>query len=226
MARFAYRIAALLAAGPFFVALAAQVAAPRLTPIGAANPKPPLAFHQYAVDLRQVPPRPVIQAHFDFTNVGKAPVNVTRLVPSCGCINPQLRNGKQLYQPGERGRFYVTMQTANEPPGPHAYTVTVQYEDSEPREEIVEFRLALPEVKVSVEPSEIHFYQLSGEDAEQTIYVTDRRGEKFHVLTAECSLEPIKVEVLPVEKSPEGRERTPIRVHVPGDYATGRHRGL
>ena len=162
----------------------------------------------------------------DFTNRGDQPVQITRLLASCGCLNPQLYDGQTYYEPGERGRFYITLQTANESPGPHGYTVKVQYEDDRPREETVAFSLILPERKVSVEPPEVYFYQLSGEPSEQIIYVTDYRDTGLRVLAAASRLELLSVQVLPAEHDEAGHRRTPIRLRVPGDVPPGRHTGL
>jgi hypothetical protein len=261
-------LALLLAAAcaPFAAACLARATVVAPVPVGDAAARPPLAFDQYAVNLRQVPPRPVIQAHFGFTNRGTRPVTITRLEPSCGCLNPRLVRDQRTYHPGEMGRFYVAVHTANESPGPHAYTVKVHYlecglgngecgmeqsdsalraphsapdaatsdlrppisadpgasEQPQRHEQLVTFRLALPEQKVSVEPAEVYFYQLTGEPDERTIYVTDYRGGRLEVTGAACTSELVSLEVLPPETDERGNHRTPIRVSVPGDVPPGR----
>ncbi|MFO1092573.1 MAG: DUF1573 domain-containing protein [Planctomycetaceae bacterium] len=225
MARYASRMAGLVAAVPFLAAIVAHWAPTALTPIAAAPARPSLAFDQYLVDLREVSPRPVVPAHFNFTNTSGKPIQITKLVASCGCLNPQLYRKKDTYAPGERGRFYVTMRTANEEPGPHSYSVTVKYDDGQPHEETVQFRVVLPKLKVNVEPAEVYFYQLSGADDERTIYVSDRRGKNIEVQGAACTLEGVKVDVLPPETDTDGYARVPIKVSVPGTYAPGRHIG-
>jgi hypothetical protein len=226
MPRPGIRCAALLACVPFLVAIVAEAMPTRVTPIAEAPPRPPLAFDQYLVDLRQVPPRPVIRAYFDFTNTGDQTLTISELVPSCGCLSPQLRGDQKTYHPGQHGRFYVTMQTANEEPGQHAYEVKVKYNDPQPCEETVHFRLMLPEVKVNVEPAELAFYQLNGDDGEATVRVSDRRGQPLNVLGADCTLPGVTVEVLAVEQAEDGQSKVPIKVHVPGEFPAGRHRGL
>lgn len=210
------------ALAPFCLAIAAHVGGAPAAPIHNPPDLPPLAFEQYAVNLGEVALRPVIPAHFDFTNTGDAPVTITKFDPSCGCLNPQLVGDKKVYAPGERGRFYVSVRTANESAGPHAYTVGVHYADSRPHEDTVTFRLALPERKVSVEPPEIYFYQLTGEPDSRVIYVTDYRGSGLEVLEASCSLDFVTVEALPREQDEEGNPRTPIRISVAGDVPPGR----
>jgi hypothetical protein len=207
---------------PFFAAIAARFGSTPAAPIQNQPELPPLAFSQYAVNLGDVTPRPVVPAHFDFVNTGDTSVTITKLEPSCGCLNPQLVGDKKVYAPGERGRFYVSVRTANESSGPHAYTVGVHYADPRPHQDTLTFRLTLPERKVSVEPPEIFFYQLTGEPDSRVVYVTDYRGHGLEVQEATCSLEFVTVEVLPREQDENGHERTPIRVSVAGDVPPGR----
>jgi hypothetical protein len=220
------RCLAAVACIPFGAALIASARPQAPCELGPADPLPALAFDQYAVDFREVPPRPVIQAHFDFTNRSDRPVTILQLQPSCGCLDPKLYGDQTHYEPGESGRFYVTLHTANESPGPHGYTITVRYHDDRPREEMLSFRLTLPERKVSVEPPEVYFYQLSGQPSEQIVYVTDYRGPALEVVSARCTSDLVSVEVLPPETDEEGHRRTPIRLSVPGNVPAGRHTGL
>ncbi|MFG0333020.1 MAG: DUF1573 domain-containing protein, partial [Maioricimonas sp. JB049] len=155
----------------------------------------PLSFRQYAVNLRKVPARPVIPAHFEFINRGRTPLKITELEPSCGCLNPRLEGDKQIFQPGEVGRFYVRVATANETPGPKHYTIRVKYDAPEPAEELLTFRLELPQRKISVEPAEVYFYQLNGQPEQRTIHVTDYRGGDLAIEAAESSSELVAVTV-------------------------------
>lgn len=220
----------LLIAPPAFLPMAAALFAAAMPEspceVAPGPTRPALAFDQYAVDFREVPPRPVIQAHFDFTNHSDRPVTILKLEPSCGCLDPKLYGNQTHYEPGERGRFYVTLHTANESPGPHDYSIAVRYHDEQPREEMLAFRLTLPERKVSVEPPEVYFYQLSGQPSEQVIYVTDYRDTNLEVISARCTSELVSIEVLPPETDAEGHRRTPIRLSVPGEVPAGRHTGL
>jgi hypothetical protein len=226
MPRFLSSYLIAVAGSPFVAAVIASVLPESPCELDAAPSRPALAFDQYAVDFREVPLRPVIQAHFDFTNRSDQPVNITQLEPSCGCLDPKLYGNQTHYEPGERGRFYVTLHTANESPGLHDYTITLRYRDEQPREETLAFRLTLPERKVSVEPPEVYFYQLSGEPAEQVIYVTDYRDSGLEVVSARCTSDLVSVEVLPPESDSEGHRRTPIRLSVPGIVPAGRNTAL
>src|SRR5215471_10682065 len=90
---------------PFLLAVAAHISGPHARPVAAAAPRPALAFDQYLIDKGMIPPSEEAFAYFDFTNRGRAPVEIIQLVPSCGCLQPQLK--KKLYQAGESGFFVV-----------------------------------------------------------------------------------------------------------------------
>ena len=134
MKRHIPRAVPFLALLPFLIALVCAAGTAQPGNMSEPSVRPPLAFQQYAVNLREVAPQPIIEAHFDFTNRGEEPVHITELEASCGCLAPQLHNDQKTYRPGERGRFYVSVHTANEGPGPHSYTVNVKYQDSSPHE--------------------------------------------------------------------------------------------
>lgn len=184
-----------------------------------------LVFSQYAVHLGEVRPVGTIPAHFDFVNTGDQPVKILKLEPSCGCLAPRLYEDKKTYAPGEHGRFYVSVKTANESPGPKDYTVKVSYDDGEPKERLVSFHLTVPERKVSVTPAEVYFYQTQGKADFREIMVEDHRGRNLNVLDVVCSTEHASVKL--GKKTIDGHvSRTPIRVDVPADVPEGKSTAL
>lgn len=220
---------------PFLIAVVCAIGPSRPRPLAETPARPPLVFRQYAINLREVPADPTIRGHFDFINRGEESVHVTELKASCGCLAPQLaerrlpasrRDDQKTFLPGERGRFYVYVRTANEEPGPHAYTINVKYEDSAPHEELLSFRVNLPKRKLSVEPTELIFYPAPGQSESKTTWLTDYRGGDIEVLDATCQIDFVKVEVLPHETDEHGNPRIPVRVTVPGDFPPGRHTGV
>ncbi len=212
-----------LAALPFLMAAASQLWPTRPTPIAAAPDRPPLAFDQYVVNFHEMPVRPVIDAYFQFTNRSDKAVRITKIVPSCGCLNPRLYDGKQDYAPGERGRFTLAVKTAREQPGPKQYTATVQYvAEGKPYEETLALRLVLPEQKITVEPAEVYFYQLTGQPDSRTIHVVDRRGGTLEVTGIRFDSEFARATLGKVQMDDDGRRRFPIRIDVDGEVPAGR----
>lgn len=182
----------------------------------------PLVFSQYAVNLGEVPATGVVPAHFDYWNRGDQPLEITELTPSCGCLAPRIVDNQRVLQPGERGRFYVSVKTANETPGPKDYTVQVKYKDEQPREEIVRFHLDVPERKVTVTPSEVYFYQLTGQPDSRTIRVQDHRGKRLNVTDVQVTSELATVTKGKAREGEEGAWENEIRVDVPGHVPAGR----
>ena len=212
-----------LAALPFLMAAASQLWPARPAPIAEAPERPPLAFDQYVVNYHEMAVRPVIDAYFQFTNRTEKTVRITKIIPSCGCLNPRLYDGKQEYGPGERGRFTLAVKTAREQPGPKQYTATVQYvAEGKPYEETLALRLVLPEQKITVEPAEVYFYQLTGQPDSRTIHVVDRRGGRLEVTGIRFDSEHARATLGKMQMDDDGRRRFPIRIDVDGDVPAGR----
>ena len=186
---------------------------------------PELAFSQYGVSYRDVQLRPVLDAHFDFENRSDAAITIERIEPSCGCLRCYPAREKKMYQPGERGTLMVRMFTANEQPGEHFYTIDVTVRGRERRTEQLTFRANLPERKISLEPSEVYFYQLSGEPDSRTVYLTDYRvsqASPLEVIQVAALSAQVTAEVHPAETDDSGHRRIPITLRVPGDVPPGR----
>lgn len=180
-----------------------------------------LIFSQYALNLGTVRPTGTVPAYFDFFNAGETPLKILSLKASCGCLAPRLIDEKTVYAPGEHGRFYISVKTANESPGEKDYTVDVQYDNGEVKNRSVSFQLTIPEKKVSVVPSEVYFYQLTGKADSREIVVEDHRGKALNILDVSCSSDHAAITL--GEKIIEGNSaKTPIRIDVPGDVPSGR----
>jgi Protein of unknown function (DUF1573) len=190
-------------------------------PMAAAPRRPALAFAQHMVDLGAVAPAEEVFAHFDFKNRGDETVTVTKLTPSCGCLQPELR--KKVYHPGQSGHFLLRVQTANQTPGPKEYHVKVEYQDPLPRETDVVFRVNLAENQVFIKPRALQVYQLSDQPTTQEIDVIDRRPEALRVVRAECTRSDLaKVELLETEVDASGHTHNRIRVTIPSRLPAGR----
>ncbi len=219
----AYRLSIAGVVLPVLLAMAFHIAGPRPRPIAAAPSRPALAFDQYLIDLGRVEPSEEVRAHFDFTNRGRTTVSKIELVPSCGCLQPQLN--KRSYEPGDSGNFVVRVQTANQSAGPKDYTIAVRYQDPEPREATVVFRVVLPENQVFVRPKVLILHQ-PGEASvpPQYIEITDRRGKDRHlnITSAECTRLFVETEILEGEVDQDGHWHGYLRVTVPGKLPPGR----
>ncbi|OYW22830.1 MAG: hypothetical protein B7Z55_04185, partial [Planctomycetales bacterium 12-60-4] len=150
-------LAAVLGFTPFVLAVFVHAARPSV-PLSISLPdRPALAFDQYLIDLGRVQPTTEVQGTFVFENRGQQTVDILEVVPSCGCLQPQLSTRKLA--PGETGAVIVRMQPANELPGRKEYYADIRYTDPLPRETRVTFRLELPERQLAVKPRALLIYQ-------------------------------------------------------------------
>jgi hypothetical protein len=208
---------------PFTASLIAGFLPAAPAPIAAPGLRPALAFEQYSVDLGNVRPSPHVGANFYFRNKSDRNVKITGVKPSCGCIAHKLMEDRTDYGQGGFGLLQVSMATANEDPGPHDYTITVSYNDGQPRTQDLHFAVILPRPTVHLEPSELFFYQSNGEPASRTVFVHDYRDEPFKVESASLVMDgkPLPAEIATItiesEQPFEGHLRTPLRIDVAGE---------
>ncbi len=205
---------------PLVLALMATSKLSSGRPLDSTKQIPSLAFRQYAVNLHEIPATGKISVPFSFWNRGRQPIEITKLEPSCGCLAPKLLGDRKNYASGGQGIFEVQVETAREAPGPHTYSIRVHYQDEIPREEIVTFRVTVPERSVQITPPELYLYQLSDQALTTEIQVTDSRGKKLNVVEAKPSSRHLETEILPMSASGESSV-TPIRVNVKGKLPSG-----
>lgn len=174
----------------------------------AGSARPSLVFDQYLVNLGEVHNTPRAEAIFRFKNCGSSPVRITRVEPSCGCLSPTLE--KRTYAPGEVCEFTLGVLTTSEAPGPHDYTLAIDYEDPQPRSTTLAFKLVVTR-EVAVRPPGVMFYQNGTQESERTIVVSDMRPKPFRVTGATCASPLVHVQVQdPVDRADEGRETSVV----------------
>jgi hypothetical protein len=178
--------------------------------------RPALVFDQYYVNLSDLHNTARVEAWFRFKNCGKAPARITKLEPSCGCLNPKVE--KRAYLPGEDCEFSLGVLTTRETAGPHDYSLIIDYEDPKPRSATVAFKVVVRR-EVTVRPSQLLIYQGDGVETKRTIVITDMRPTPFRVTGATCKSPLVKYRVGPAVDDPDaGRETTiyiTVAAHVP-----------
>lgn len=180
-----------------------------------------LVFTQYAVNLGEVPPSRRVQARFSFRNTGRETVKITKLEASCGCLQPQLDDKHRELAPGEKGVFFLQVDTALQKSGVQKYWVTVHYTDPQPRTERVLFQIELPERRVTVTPRALVFYQFNERPTEQEIRVSDFREHPLTVHDVTCDSPFVTVKVGNTVKGEDGGQHTILHVVVAGNVPEG-----
>ncbi len=228
---------------PAVLSLFHSVASSRTLAAVAGPERPALAFDQYMVNFGSPQPRAIHEAQFHFENHSSRPVKITAIKPSCGCLTPKLvgfnaqrkHEERTEFAPGEHGVLAMGIRPAKEQPGDKSYTVSISYDDGQPRTETLEFRITLPKKKLTVEPNEMYFYQLNGEPDSRVVMVRDFRDQPAKVLGVEAvtagkaadakPLPGVTVELGEITKGPDGEAAWPIQVSVASDLAPGRTDG-
>lgn len=183
-----------------------------------------LAFDQYYVNLREVTPSEEVYAYFSFRNVGQVPLTIHKLVPSCGCLLPQMK--KKDYRPGEAGEFLLRIRTTAQQPGPKEFQVTAHYTDTEPRTREVTLRVVFPEEQIYVRPMSLSVHQFGTSPVEQEVIVTDLRSSPANVLGVKSSSDLVQLSVMKPTQSAAGARVQRIRVTIPGPIPAGRHTAI
>lgn len=190
-------------------------------------PGPSLSFEQYLIDYGQVVPTEEVRTHFGFMNMADRAIQIDRLEPSCGCLQPKLDDKYRELDPGERGEFLIRIQTANQAVGPKEYTVIVHYRDPEPRQTTVRFQVTLPDNQVALKPRALMMYLSGTAPMVQTAEVIDRRPNKFEIVRLEC--EPANLATIEPSgefDDSEDHRHYKLQIHVNPELPDGAHRGV
>jgi len=194
---------------PVLLCLAFQAAGSRPAFSEPAKPKPPLAFHQYMVNLGEVESKRIHDARFWMTNLGEHELEIRDVKTSCGCLVDQLE--KKTVLPNETTDLALFIRAANQSPGSKHYTATVTYgpTDSPETEFISEvaFRLILPEQTVTLNPRVLIMHQYQGNRVTHQVDVNDLRDRPLRVLGVSCEAEYIDVELIPYSEMAPGSRR-------------------
>ncbi len=214
-----------LAILPFVTAGYAHWAGSSVQTSTAGEAKPALAFETYLVDVGPVKETSrTIGARFRFKNLSDKTVTVKELVPSCGCLKPQL--DKKIYLPNEVGEFRLKMQTVSESPGQKEYFVDFKYEDVKERSTRLTFKLELPTRRLVVKPKALVIYQFTPGRTVHPVTVSDYRADKnFEIIGAESTTKFAKVAIGNLEVS-DGIRQQKLEVIVEDAIPSGKHKGL
>ena len=185
--------------------------------------RPALVFQQYLIDRHMVDSdESKVRVYYRFKNVGKSPLTIKGIQPSCGCL--QVRILKMEFQPKETGEFQLELDTAKSIPGDKQYDITVTYNDPEPREVKLMFRATVPEKKVSVRPRALIFYQFNAEPTKQELVVEDFRNSNLQVLGASTDSDLATIEPLKLPAGSPAELKAKYEITVQGNIPSGRHR--
>ncbi|MBD3674148.1 MAG: DUF1573 domain-containing protein [Planctomycetaceae bacterium] len=211
---------------PVILAFVAHLRGPQAQAAPQPRKLPSLAFSQYLVDEGTPEVRPIYRANFYFQNTSHKTLTIQELRPSCGCLNPEL--DQKEYLPGEEGHFSIRVDPTKEKPGPREYFVDVVYQDPQPHEVRVTYKLVLPQKSVEITPKALVFYQLSDQHQEtvQDVRVSDYRSRHFNILSLESTSPLVRAILVNEEEDDSGNRHHDLQVIVKGDVPSGTSRAL
>lgn len=215
-----------LATLPFILAGIAHSTGSRVQKSAAGEPRPALAFETYLVDIsgRVKETDRVVGARYRFKNLSDQTVTVKDLIPSCGCLQPQLE--KRVYEPHETGEFVLKMETAGESPGKKEFFVDFKYEDPIERTARLTFKLDLPKRRLVIKPKALVIYQFTPGRTVHPVTVSDYRGGKdFQITSVKSTSKYAKAQLGAVENKKGVREQK-LDVIVEDLVPPGKHDGL
>ncbi|MEQ9410274.1 MAG: DUF1573 domain-containing protein [Fuerstiella sp.] len=160
---------------------------PALPPLVATGSRPALVFSTYLYHHGEDPVSldSTLRSEFRFRNDGSETVTLGKVERSCGCMNPELTARKLA--PGEIGSLVVPLQTLNQSPGPHEYTLTLHYTDPEPRQTTLTIKATFPEKMVVVQPTALYMSQNTDRSIPFQISVSDFRDGALSVTGVEST---------------------------------------
>jgi hypothetical protein len=165
-------------------------------------PRPKLVVENTEVDLGIREPGPRLEFVFQLKNTGTAPLQITDLKPSCGCLVP--RCDREI-PAGGSGSVTVTMESAALR-GAIKKNLVVCSNDAE-RPEVALTVKALVRPSVELVPASNFLLPLRrGQSVERIVTVNSYEAPPAQILKIESSEPFLKAEVLPVETSSDDKQ--------------------
>ena len=184
---------------PMLLAFGASLVGPRPADSASGPERSPVVFHQYMVNLGEVPARRNHFGRFAFTNRGDQPIKIRKLVTSCGCLSEHME--KREFAAGETGEFMLRIQSANQTPGNKEYTCEVVYgpvdDESVSWSSDLVFRIALPEQSVTLNPRALIVHQFNSEPTRNVVSIFDTRARPLKATSVECDKSFVTASLLP-----------------------------
>ena len=74
------------------------------------GPKGEAKFKDTVINFGKITDGEIVEHTYEFTNVGKAPISISKVEASCGCTTPEYT--KEIIQPGATGKVKATFNSS------------------------------------------------------------------------------------------------------------------
>jgi Protein of unknown function (DUF1573) len=185
------------------------------------NPLEDLAFTQPEVNLGTVYTGAKLTHEFTFRNKSKGVLRVVAAHAECGCTKPGFT--KLEYQPGEKGKLTLEVQTLTQSAGPHTWEVHITYETGGVERELEVCLRAQLVSEVAVQPAKL---VVSVEHAHlHPFMLEDKRRTPIEVLQANTNVPGVSVRLGEYARDDAGPWRRAIHLIPSPELVVGRHEG-
>jgi hypothetical protein len=178
-----------------------------------------LQFAAPQVNLGEVRTGKPLAHRFAFVNQGPEQVEITGLQPSCGCVTPRLP--QRVYRPGEGGALRLEVHTLSQPPGPHRWTVQVNYRRGGVPGQVLLEMVARVVSEITVRPAALTIFAESavGHD----IILTDTRPRPLHVTALHASAPDLTARMTGTARDAAGHAISTVHLEMGNGFPEGRH---
>ncbi len=145
-----------------------------------------------------------VTCDFEFTNETDQPVSIARYESTCSCMSVKVKDGKLLYQPGEKGTIRAIFDMGNFAGDvDKAVRLWLKGDPAENPSVLLTTRVHIP-VLVGIEPKTVRWeVDPDGEPETKVIEIRMNHEEPIHVLSVQAGNEKFDVELKTIK---DGRE--------------------
>jgi hypothetical protein len=162
------------------------------------RPVPKIKLFEETINFGKVDGGTTVNAEIKFTNEGNAPLEITKVRPSCGCMAGKLK--KKIYEPGESGAIDLSYQTKNRKGLTKGY-VLISSNDPEQSQARVNLKANIIQL-IEIEPRILTFLDIDKNvSVTQKIHVTTKKPLLIEASLLKPTQENIEMEITPKQQT-------------------------
>jgi hypothetical protein len=178
-------------------------------------------------------PRPVVEAgtvrtgtaltqDYALQNRGTAPVEITGVFPSCGCLAPRI--DRRRLEPGEQTGVVLEVATLGLAEGVQSWRVRLVYQDGGAGGELSLVLCGRVLTEVQVQPAALVIH--ADAPGEHRVTLTDRRPQPLAVTSVDATVPGLHPCLGEARRNEAGHWTRAISLDVQADCPEGKHDGL
>jgi hypothetical protein len=193
-----------------------------LLSLGVPAARADLYCPQPIVEVGTVRTGAVLTRQFVLHNRGASSVEITGMIPSCGCLAPQL--DKRRLGPNEQVGVVLEVATLGLAEGPQSWRVRLCYRDEGAGGELSLALCGNVITEVQVQPAALVIHADTG--VAHSVTLTDRRPQPLTITAVDTTTSGLRPRLGEVQRSPAGHWTQSVSLDVQPDCPEGRQDGL